>query len=130
MLEQPLRRGADEALEGLKRDLPIGGDESFQHSGEFETAARRYDVLNIKLDKCGGLSEAMKIVRLAQERDIRLMVGCMVGSSYSMAPAFIVAQFCEFVDIDGPLLLAEDAPGGLNYGPAGSVEAPSRAFWG
>ena len=130
MLEQPLRRGADEELEGLKRALPICGDESFQHSGEFKKAARCYDVLNVKLDKCGGLTEAMKIVRLAQEHDVRLMVGCMVGSSYSIAPAFIVAQFCEFVDIDGPLLLAEDLPGGLTYGPGGRVEPPSREFWG
>jgi L-Ala-D/L-Glu epimerase len=130
MLEQPLPRGADDALESIRSSVPLGGDESFQHAGEFEVAARRYDVLNIKLDKCGGLTEAMDIVRLAQQHDKRLMVGCMVGSSYSMAPALVVAQHCEFVDIDGPLLLAEDAEGGLTYRDGGVVDAPSRAFWG
>ncbi|MEM1145981.1 MAG: enolase C-terminal domain-like protein, partial [Pseudomonadota bacterium] len=101
-----------------------------QHSGEFLDVAKYYDVVNIKLDKCGGLTEAMKIVRLARERGKRLMVGCMVASSYSMAPAFIVAQACEFVDIDGPLLLKADVPGGLAYSAKGVVQAPTSAFWG
>jgi len=130
MLEQPLPRGHDAELEGFESPVPLCGDESFQHSGEFEDAIRRYDLLNIKLDKCGGLTEAMRIVELARRHDTRLMVGNMCGNSYAMAPAFIVAQFCEFVDIDGPLLLADDVDGGLAFGEGGLVEPPTTTFWG
>ncbi|MEM0952806.1 MAG: enolase C-terminal domain-like protein, partial [Pseudomonadota bacterium] len=119
-----------EDLRGLETRIPIGADESLQHIGEFPHIAEIYDVVNIKLDKCGGLTEALQIVRLCQEHNKRLMVGCMVGTSYSMAPAFIVAQHCEFVDIDGPLLLAEDVAGGMEYGPTGIVQAPEVGFWG
>ncbi|MEM8492222.1 MAG: dipeptide epimerase [Pseudomonadota bacterium] len=130
MLEQPLPRGSDEDLAGLVTSVPIGADESIQHSGEFAEISKLYDVINIKLDKCGGLTDAMKLVHLAREHDKRLMVGCMVGSSYSMAPAFVIAQACEFVDIDGPLLLKTDVPGGLEYGPDGVVRPPTPDFWG
>jgi L-alanine-DL-glutamate epimerase-like enolase superfamily enzyme len=130
MIEQPLPRGDDAALEGFESPVPLGADESCLHLGEFELAAQRYDVLNIKLDKCGGLTEGIALVRAAQARDMQLMVGNMTGTSLSMAPSYVIGQFCRFVDIDGPLLLAHDIENGLDYRPGGEVGLPSRALWG
>ena len=130
MIEQPLPRGDDAALEGFRSPVPLGADESCLHLGEFAAAAQRYDVLNIKLDKCGGLTEGLALVRAAQAAGMSIMVGNMTGSSLSMAPGFVIGQFCRFVDIDGPLLLAEDIPGGLEYRSGGQVGIPRREFWG
>lgn len=130
MVEQPLARGADEALEGFKSPVPLGADESCLHMGEFAQAARRYDVLNIKLDKCGGLTEGLALVRAAREADMALMVGNMMGSSLSMAPSFVIGLYCRYVDIDGPLLLAEDIEHGLEYAPGGQVAPPTPLLWG
>ena len=129
MIEQPLARGADEMLEGFKSPITLAADESCLHTGELETAARRYSMINIKLDKTGGLTEGLKLARAAKAKGCKLMVGNMVGTSLSMAPSFVVAQLCDFVDIDGPLLLRYDHPMGLHY-HKGVVDVFSPAFWG
>ena len=129
MIEQPLPRGGDEALEGFDSPITLAADESCLHSGELEQALRRYDMVNIKLDKTGGLTEALKVARLAREKGCKLMVGNMVGTSLSMAPSFVVAQLCDFVDIDGPLLLKHDYPNGLRY-RNGVVEVFDPSLWG
>jgi len=130
MIEQPLPRGADEELEGFSSPVPLGADESCLHLGEFDNAAARYDVLNIKLDKCGGLTEGLALVHAAQQAGMDLMVGNMTGTSLAMAPSWIIGQHCRFVDIDGPLLLAHDIEDGLVYGEGGQVEGPTSALWG
>jgi L-alanine-DL-glutamate epimerase-like enolase superfamily enzyme len=130
MIEQPLARGGDEALEGFRSPVPLGADESCLHLGEFDSAARRYDVLNIKLDKCGGLTEGLALVAAAQRAGMALMVGNMTGTSLSMAPSYVIGQHCRFVDIDGPLLLAGDIEHGLDYRDGGRVGLPSPALWG
>ena len=130
MIEQPLPRGGDEDLEGFSSPVPLGADESCLHLGEFDAAARRYDVLNIKLDKCGGLTEGLALVQAAQQAGMALMVGNMTGTSLSMAPSWVIGQSCRFVDIDGPLLLADDVADGLVYRDGGLVDAPVAALWG
>jgi len=129
MIEQPLPRGDDAELEGYESPAPLCGDESCLHLGEFETAARRYDIINIKLDKTGGLTHALELANAARAADKRLMTGCMGGTSLSMAPSHIVAQMSDFVDIDGPLLIGDDRPGGLVY-TGGEVSLPTERFWG
>jgi L-Ala-D/L-Glu epimerase len=129
MLEQPLQRGADEPLEGFASPITLCADESCLHSGELDSAARRYSMINIKLDKTGGLTEALNLAKAAKARGLKLMVGNMVGSSLSMAPAFVIAQLCDFVDIDGPLLQKYDHPGGLVY-KRGVVDVFDPRFWG
>lgn len=130
MIEQPLPRDADEALEGFSSPVPLGADESCLHTGEFAAASRRYDVLNIKLDKSGGLTEGLALVDAAQRVGMDLMVGNMMGSSLSMAPSFVIGQHCAYVDIDGPLLLAKDIPNSLVYSDGGTVAGPSPELWG
>jgi L-alanine-DL-glutamate epimerase-like enolase superfamily enzyme len=129
MIEQPLPRGGDAALEGFDSPITLAADESCLHSGELNQALRRYDMVNIKLDKTGGLTEALKLARLAREQGCNLMVGNMVGTSLSMAPSFVVAQLCDFVDIDGPLLLKHDYPNGLRY-RNGVVDVFDPSLWG
>ncbi len=129
MIEQPLRRGADEALEGFESPITLAADESCLHCGELETAARRYHMINIKLDKTGGLTEALKLAAAAKSKGCKLMVGNMAGTSLSMAPAFVIAQYCDFVDIDGPLLLQYDQPPGLRY-RNGLVGGFEPRLWG
>lgn len=129
MIEQPLPRGADAELEGSEPPLPICGDESCLHLGELEEAARRYQMINIKLDKTGGLTHGLELARAARDKGLGLMVGCMGGTSLAMAPHHIIAQLCDLVDIDGPLLVRNDRPGGLHYNK-GIVTLPERPFWG
>ena len=129
MIEQPLARGGDEQLQGFASPITLAADESCLHTGELETAASRYSMINIKLDKTGGLTEALKLARAARAKGCKLMVGNMVGTSLSMAPSFVVAQLCDFVDIDGPLLLKYDQPNGLNY-INGVVKGFDSALWG
>lgn len=129
LLEQPLPADRDEALEGFARRVPLAADESGHVTGDLAHLARRYDVVNIKLDKTGGLTTALAMMEAVRQVDIRLMIGCMVSSSLSIMPAMIVAQHCGFVDLDGPTWLAEDMPGGVSE--AGGVMAPAeRGFWG
>jgi L-Ala-D/L-Glu epimerase len=130
MIEQPLPRGADAELEGYASPIPLGADESCLDLSEYEEAASRYDVINIKLDKCGGLTEALAIAERARGEGKDLMVGNMTGTSLSMAPSHVIGQFCRFVDIDGPLLLASDIGEGLSYSEGGWVEPPSPSLWG
>ena len=129
MIEQPLPRGADEELEDYDPPLPLCGDESCVHGGELEQAARRYQMINIKLDKSGGLTHAIEIARDAKQRGLGLMVGCMGGTSLAMAPAFVVGLLCDFHDVDGPLLIKNDRSHGLVY-TDGVVTPPSASLWG
>jgi L-alanine-DL-glutamate epimerase-like enolase superfamily enzyme len=129
MLEQPLPRGGDAELEGFESPLPLCSDESCLHLGELDDAVRRYQMINIKLDKTGGLTHGLELACAARERGLDLMVGCMGGTSLAMAPHHVIAQLCDFVDIDGPLLIRNDRPGGLHYNK-GIVTLPERPFWG
>ena len=129
MIEQPLPRGGDEVLEGFESPITLAADESCLDTSELETAAGRYSMINIKLDKTGGLTEALKLAYAAKAKGYKLMVGNMVGTSLGMAPSFVVAQLCDFVDIDGPLLLKYDHPLGLQYNK-GVVDVFSPRFWG
>jgi len=129
MIEQPLPRGADEALEDYRAPLPLCADESCVHGGELEQAAGRYQMINIKLDKCGGLTHGLELARAARERGLGLMVGCMCGTSLAMAPAFVMGLLCDFHDLDGPLLLKNDRAWGMTYAN-GVVGAPSPRLWG
>jgi L-alanine-DL-glutamate epimerase-like enolase superfamily enzyme len=129
MIEQPLPRGADEMIEGFESPIILAADESCLHTGELETSARLYDMINIKLDKTGGLTEALKLAKAAKAMGCQLMVGNMTGTSLGMAPAFVIAQLCDFVDIDGPLLLKYDHPNGLVYNK-GVVDVFDSGLWG
>ena len=130
MIEQPLRRAGDERLAELESPIPIGADESCLTLEEYHQVKNRYQVINIKLDKTGGLTEALRIVEAARTDGKKLMVGNMTGSSLSMAPAYVIGQFCSFVDIDGPLLLDRDIEHGLKYLDAGLVGLPAEQLWG
>ncbi len=103
LLEQPLKRGDEGALDGLRSPIPIAADESMLGLDDIPRLPGRFDVANIKLDKCGGLTEALLMAAEARRLGLRLMVGSMVCTSWAMAPAFLLAQVCEFVDLDGPL---------------------------
>ena len=129
MIEQPLPRGADQELEGYESAAPLCGDESCLHLGELDAAASRYQMINIKLDKCGGLTHGLELAKTAKEKQLGLMIGCMGGTSLSMAPSHVLAQLCDFVDIDGPLLIKKDREGGLVY-DRGIVTLPREPFWG
>lgn len=129
VIEQPLPRGKDEALEDYQSPVPLCADESCLHLGELEEAANRYEMINIKLDKTGGLTHALDLANAARDRGMRLMAGSMGGTSLSMAPTHVVAQLCDFADIDGPLLIGDDRPGGLQY-DGGIVSLPAHGFWG
>ena len=129
MIEQPLKRGEDEVLEGYTPPLPLCGDESCLHLGELDQAAERYQMINIKLDKCGGLTHGLLLAKAARDRGLGVMVGCMGGTSLAMAPSHVLAQLCDFVDIDGPLLLRNDRLGGFVY-KRGFASIPDAPFWG
>jgi L-alanine-DL-glutamate epimerase-like enolase superfamily enzyme len=129
LIEQPLPADADEALESCRHLVPICADESFHTAGDLERLARRYDAVNIKLDKTGGITCAVATVAAARERGLRIMLGCMVATSLAMAPALLLAHAADWVDLDGPLLLARDRPNGLVYGP-GTVAPASPGLWG
>jgi L-Ala-D/L-Glu epimerase / N-acetyl-D-glutamate racemase len=129
LVEQPLPAGGDEALARMSRPLPICADESAHARPSLAALVGKYDAVNIKLDKTGGLTEALAMLRDAEQLGFRIMVGCMVATSLAMAPAMLLAQRAHFVDLDGPLLLARDRPDGLRY-EGSSVHPPSRALWG
>lgn len=128
-VEQPLPAGDDGALAGMARPLPVVADESCHDRASLPALAGKYDMVNIKLDKTGGLTEALALRAEAEALGFGIMVGCMVGSSLAMAPAVVVAQGASFVDLDGPLLLAADRPHGLHY-DAGGVYPPEPELWG
>lgn len=129
MIEQPLARGEDKELAGYESAAPLCADESCQHIGELGEVATRYQMINIKLDKCGGLTHGLELAQAAREKGLGVMVGCMGGTSLSMAPSHVIAQLCDFVDIDGPLLIKKDRDGGLVY-DHGIVTLPAQRFWG
>jgi L-Ala-D/L-Glu epimerase len=129
LLEQPISHKDDEALRGLSLPVPVAADEAFNISADIAGLVGKYQVLNIKLDKTGGLTEALVAAKLGQEHGFHLMVGCMVGSSLSMAPAHIIAQMCDFVDLDGPLLQATDCDHPITYNN-GQMGVPEYALWG
>jgi L-alanine-DL-glutamate epimerase-like enolase superfamily enzyme len=129
MIEQPLKRGEDQALDGYVAPLPLCADESCLHLGELEQCTSRYQMINIKLDKCGGLTHGLRLAAAAKEHGMGVMVGCMGGTSLSMAPSHVLAQLADFVDIDGPLLLRNDRLGGFVY-ERGFASIPEGPFWG
>jgi L-alanine-DL-glutamate epimerase-like enolase superfamily enzyme len=129
LVEQPLPAKDDAALLGLARPVPVCADESCHDRASLRHLAGKYDMVNIKLDKTGGLTEALALRDAARAQGFQLMVGCMVGTSLAMAPAVLVAQGAEIADLDGPLLLAEDRPHPLAYDERG-VHPPEPALWG
>lgn len=129
LVEQPLPEGHDQALAGLKRPIAVCADESVHDRTSLSALKRKYDAVNIKLDKAGGLTEAMAMAAMARDAGFAVMAGCMVATSLAMAPAMLLAQGARFVDLDGPLLLAKDRPDGLRY-QSSLVYPPTAALWG
>lgn len=129
LVEQPLPDGHDAALALISRPIPVCADESAHDGHSLAALIGKYDAVNIKLDKTGGLTEALAMARAAERLGLTIMAGCMVATSLSMAPAILLAQSARFVDLDGPLLLAQDRPGGLIY--KDSLVCPAaRTLWG
>jgi L-alanine-DL-glutamate epimerase-like enolase superfamily enzyme len=129
LIEQPLPANNDGALAGIARPIPVCADESVHDRASLASLAGKYDAVNIKLDKTGGLTEALLMARDAEQLDFSIMVGCMVATSLSMAPAMLVAQRARVVDLDGPLLLARDREHGLRYEES-LVHPATRELWG
>jgi L-alanine-DL-glutamate epimerase-like enolase superfamily enzyme len=129
LIEQPLPAGADAALAELARPVPVCADESLHTRADLPRLAKLYDAVNIKLDKAGGLTEALALAAQARAAGLRIMVGCMVATSLAMAPALLLAQDADWVDLDGPLLLARDRHPGLVYDSA-LVHPPTPELWG
>jgi len=129
LIEQPLPDQRDDALASLERAVPICADESAHDRASLARLAGKYDAVNIKLDKAGGLTEALAMMAEAKRLGLATMAGCMVATSLAMAPALLLAQQADYVDLDGPLLLAKDRPGGLRYAQS-LVYPPTPALWG
>jgi L-alanine-DL-glutamate epimerase-like enolase superfamily enzyme len=129
LIEQPLPAGKDEVLAGFESPVPLCADESCQVTESLPSLMGKYQYVNIKLDKTGGLTEALRLARAAQAANLGLMVGCMGGSSLSMAPAFIVGQLCSVIDLDGPLLSATDVPNAIRY-EGNRMFVPEASLWG
>lgn len=129
MIEQPFPSKYDGELRNINRPIPICADESCHDTSSLEKCIGKYDVINIKLDKTGGLTEALKLKKNAELRNFDIMVGCMVGSSLAMAPAIYVAQNVKWVDLDGPLLLSEDRKNPLKYSNS-KIHPPLKDLWG
>ena len=129
LVEQPLPAGQDEALKRIKRPLAVCADESAHDRASLEGLRERYDAVNIKLDKTGGLTEALAMADAAHAQGFEIMVGCVVATSLAMAPAMLLAAQARFVDLDGPLLLARDRDGGLRY-DGSLIYPPDAALWG
>ncbi len=129
MVEQPLPAGADDALRDMDRPLPVCADESCHDRASLPALTGKYDMVNIKLDKTGGLTEALLLKQEAIAQGYDIMIGCMVGSSLAMAPAVLLAQGAAFTDLDGPLLLSEDRDSVLKYDDLG-VHPPDATLWG
>ncbi len=128
LLEQPCRRGHEADLDGIDHAIPIAADESVQGLVEVDALVGRFDVVNIKLDKCGGLTEGLLIAKRARELGMQVMVGNMAGTSWAMAPSFVLGQLCDVVDLDGPIFLQRDRAPGVVY-VDGMVDCPD-AVWG
>jgi len=129
LIEQPLPAGADEALDGYECPVVLCADESVHDTHGFDSLVGRYRMINIKLNKTGGLTEALRLKTMAEKAGMGVMVGCMLGTSLAMAPAILVAEGVDVVDLDGPLLLARDREPGLRYEGA-TMFPPEPALWG
>ncbi|RZS83649.1 L-alanine-DL-glutamate epimerase-like enolase superfamily enzyme [Phyllobacterium myrsinacearum] len=129
LIEQPLPAGKDGILSTIPHPVPLCADESAHGTDDLHTLLGRYDSINIKLDKTGGLTEALRMQKRARELGFGIMVGCMVGTSLAMAPAILVAQDADFVDLDGPLILKEDRQPGLVF-EGSHVSPPQSELWG
>ena len=129
LIEQPFPAAADDVLETLDHPIPLCADESCHTTADLPRLKNRYEVINVKLDKTGGLSEALQLCQHARENSFKLLIGCMVCTSLSIAPARLLASNADWVDLDGPLLLARDRDHGLSYWN-GNIRLPNREFWG
>ena len=129
LIEQPFPADADKVLETLDHPVPVCADESCHTTVDLLRLKNRYEMINVKLDKTGGLTEALRLCERARENGFKLLIGCMVGSSLGMAPARLLASNADYVDLDGPLLLARDREHGLSY-ENGNIGVPSRELWG
>ncbi len=129
LIEQPLPADADDALARLEHPIPLCADESCRTLADLDRLAGKYEVINIKLDKVGGLTEALALAGEAKRRGLRIMVGGVISTSLGIAPALLLAQRAEIVDLDGPLRLALDRPGGLRY-DGGTIHPPDPKLWG
>lgn len=129
LLEQPVPAGDDEWLDGYSPAVPICADEAVHVAADLDVVARRYQAVNVKLDKSGGLTAALDVAREARAMDLGLMTGCMICSSLSIAPALHLAAMSDFADLDGPLWLREDRPGGIRQ-EGGLIHPPAKGFWG
>jgi L-Ala-D/L-Glu epimerase len=129
LIEQPLPRGSDAELDGIRSPIPLGADESCTDRNSIKALLGRYQYANIKLDKTGGLTEALAVAKAATQHSLRLMVGNMCGTSLAMAPAFLIAQRCDYVDLDGPLLQKLDRRTPIHF-EHGLMQPPSGALWG
>jgi L-Ala-D/L-Glu epimerase len=129
LIEQPLPAGHDDFLGAFQSPVPLCADESCQTTASLPALAGKYEHINIKLDKTGGLTEALRLAAAARAASFKLMVGCMAGSSLAMAPAFIVGQLCSIVDLDGPLLASSDMSNSIQY-DGSQMGVPQSALWG
>lgn len=129
MIEQPLPAADDAMLAHVAHPVPLCADESAHACADFDKLVGKYDMINIKLDKTGGLTEALKLRAMAQQAGMQVMVGCMLATSLAMAPAVLVGQGAQVVDLDGPLLLSEDRVPGLEF-EGSTIRPPSPALWG
>ena len=129
LVEQPLPAGNDEALRGLRRAVTVCADESAHGLATLDELVGKYDAINIKLDKTGGLTPAIALARAAQERDLGIMVGCMLATSLAMAPAFLLAPYAEVIDLDGPLLLKQDRVPAITF-DGSLMQPPPPELWG
>jgi L-alanine-DL-glutamate epimerase-like enolase superfamily enzyme len=129
LIEQPVARDEDRSLDGVPLRVPLAADESCTDRGSLDGLIGRYQYINIKLDKCGGLTEALAMCAGAARRGLGLMVGNMCGSSLAMAPAFLIGQRCRYVDLDGPLLQRLDDSPAIRF-EHGRMYPPAPALWG
>ena len=129
LIEQPFPAEADEVLETLDHLIPVCADESCHASAELPRLTNRYEMINVKLDKTGGLTEALRLAQRARESGFKLLIGCMVCTSLGIAPARLLASMADYADLDGPLLIGHDRDHGLSY-RNGKIDIPSRELWG
>ncbi|MGA0028115.1 MAG: N-acetyl-D-Glu racemase DgcA [Steroidobacteraceae bacterium] len=130
LLEQPLPAGADAALDGIGRAVPLAADESCHTRTDLEALSRRYDYVNVKLDKTGGLTEALAMITEARRLGLGVFVGCMICTSLSIRPALLAAAQADYVDLDGPLWLTQDREGGVRLGEDGRLWPGEAGLWG
>jgi L-alanine-DL-glutamate epimerase-like enolase superfamily enzyme len=129
LIEQPLPVGQDDVLEGFRSEVPLCADEACHTVDDLPRLISRYQAVNIKLDKTGGLTGAVELLAAARRHNMVVMTGCMVCTSLAIAPAWLVAAASDFIDLDGPLMLRADREGGVR-GDAGQLSAPDRRLWG